>query len=96
MRYFIIGIFISLISILISLVLWGIEKAYYLSGIIGVIFLGISVILSGSMVSGDRMRANFATESAEDRRTRNNITLRAALIGIPNLVIALVVYLFFN
>ncbi|MEH7392383.1 DUF5316 domain-containing protein [Bacillus sp. JJ1503] len=94
MRYLFIGIFLSLIGVLISIVVWGNEKAYLISGIIGMIFISISIVLSGSMVSGDRMRANFETESVEDRRNRYSITLRSALIGIPNLVISLLCYMF--
>lgn len=93
MRYFSIGVFLSVVGVVVSLVLWGFNKAYFISGIIGFFFIGIAIILSGSMVSGDRMRANFATESDEDRRNRNSIIFRIALIGIPNLVIAFLLYI---
>lgn len=83
-----------MIGVLISLVVWGIEKAYLITGGIGFFFIGISIIFSGSLVSGDRMRANFATESVEDRRKRNNVTFRSALIGIPNIVMSVFLYFF--
>lgn len=67
MKYFLFGIGLSIVGILLSLFLWGIDKAYLATGGIGVIFIVISIVMSGSMVSGDRMRANLATESAEDR-----------------------------
>ena len=67
MRYLLLGIFLSAISALISWFLWGNEKAHFITGIIGIIFIVISMIFSGSMVRGHRMRANFATESVEDR-----------------------------
>jgi hypothetical protein len=78
LRYLLFGIVLSLIGILISIFLFGIEKAYLLTGSIGFIFIGISMVMSGSIVSGDRMRANFATESAEDRKERNRITINNA------------------
>ncbi|WP_042348519.1 DUF5316 domain-containing protein [Bacillus massiliigorillae] len=96
MRYFLIGILLSVIGVLGSLVMWGIDKAYFISGGIGLFFIGISIVYSGSMVSGDRMRANFATESDEDRRKRNSVTFRTALIAIPNLIITFLIYFLFN
>ncbi len=68
MRYFLIGIILSVIGVLISSIVWGIENAYVITAGIGFLFIGISMVFSGSMVSGDRMRANFATESDDDRR----------------------------
>lgn len=92
MRYLLFGIGLSLIGILISIFLWGIDKAYLLTGSIGFIFIGISMVMSGSFVSGDRMRANFATESAEDRNQRNRITLYSLLLGFPSVLTAILLY----
>ncbi|MFC5589246.1 DUF5316 domain-containing protein [Sporosarcina soli] len=96
LRYLLYGIGLSLIGILISIFLWGIEKAYLLTGSIGFIFIGISMVMSGSIVSGDRMRANFATESAEDRKERNRITLNSMLLGLPSVLIAVLLYYLTN
>ncbi len=92
MRYLLFGIGLSLIGILVSIFLWGIDKAYVLTGTIGFIFIGISMLMSGSFVSGDRMRANFATESAEDRKERNRITLNSMLLGLPSVLTAVLLY----
>ena len=92
MRYFVIGILLSIIGVLLSIIIWGLDNAYLITGGIGLLFIGLAMIFSGSLVSGDRMRANFATESADDRRKRNSVTFRLALIGIPNLVIAVLIY----
>ena len=96
MRYFLIGLLLSIIGVLLSLVILGIDKAYLITGGIGLFFIGIAIVSSGSMVSGDRMRANFATESVEDRHKRDSFTFRTALIGIPNLVITFLIYLLFH
>ncbi|MGP4042498.1 DUF5316 domain-containing protein [Gracilibacillus sp. D59] len=96
MRYFFIGLILSVIGVLISFIVWGMDKAYVITAGIGFLFIGISMVFSGSMVSGDRMRANFATESDDDRRIRRSVTFRSGLIGIPNLVIALLIYYFLN
>ena len=96
MKYLLFGIGLSLIGILISIFLWGIEKAYLVTGSIGFIFIGISMVMSGSIVSGDRMRANFATESAEDRKERNRITLNSMLLGLPSVLTAVLLYYLTN
>ncbi|WP_272495797.1 DUF5316 family protein [Bacillus pinisoli] len=67
-----------------------------ITGAIGVIFLGISMIYSGSLVSGNQMRANFATESVEDRESRKKIMFRTAIIGLPNFIIAIILYIYLN
>jgi hypothetical protein len=96
LKYLLFGIGLSLIGILISIFLWGIEKAYLVTGSIGFIFIGISMVMSGSIVSGDRMRANFATESAEDRKERNRITLNSMLLGLPSVLTAVLLYYLTN
>ena len=92
MKYFLFGIGLSLIGILISIIFWGIDKAYLVTGIIGFVFIGISMVMSGSIASGDRMRANFATESAEDRKERIRITSNSLLIGLPSVLTAVLLY----
>jgi hypothetical protein len=96
MKLLFIGLISSILGVLLSMIIWGMENAYFISAGIGLFFIGISVVSSGSMVSGDRMRANFATESAEDRRARNSITFKSALIGLPNLVVAVMIYFLLN
>ncbi|MFJ8460590.1 DUF5316 domain-containing protein [Lysinibacillus xylanilyticus] len=92
LRYLLIGVFLSLFGVLISMIFWGMEKVYIVTGTVGCIFIGISMILSGSMVSGDRMRANFATETTDERDERNKITMNAFLIALPNIFVAILFY----
>ncbi|WP_208590952.1 DUF5316 family protein [Gracilibacillus suaedae] len=96
MRYFLIGIILSVLGVVLSIILWGVDQAYMITGGIGIVFIGISMIFSGALLSGDRMRANYGTESTEDRRNRNTITIRTGLIGITNLIIALFIYYIIN
>jgi hypothetical protein len=93
MIYFFAGTCLAILGVLASVVMLGIEKAYFITGGIGFFLLGISMILSGSLVSGDKIRANFATESDEDRNRNKKIMFRTAQIGMPNLVLALLIYL---
>ncbi|MBU8878784.1 DUF5316 domain-containing protein [Bacillus sp. FJAT-29790] len=92
MKWFSIGIVLSIIGVLFSLVVWGIEKAYLITGGIGMFFVGLSMLFSGSMGSGDQIRANFATESAQDRRNRISTTIRLGLVGLPSIILALLLY----
>ncbi|MCL1699553.1 DUF5316 domain-containing protein [Lysinibacillus sp. Bpr_S20] len=92
MKYLLIGLFLSLCGVLISIILWGMEKSYLVSGTVGCIFIVISMIFSGAMVSGDRMRANFATETTDHRDERNKFTLNSLYIAIPNIVVAVLFY----
>lgn len=74
------------------MIIWGTEKIYLVSGTVGCVFIVISMIFSGSVVSGDRMRANFATETTDHRDERNKITLNSLFIAIPNIMAAVLFY----
>lgn len=87
------GIALSIVGFLISILIWGTEKAYYIPGGIGIIMIGLSMVFSGTMVSGDRMRANYATESTDDRNSRNKMIFTMIIFGAPNLVLAVILYL---
>lgn len=50
----------------------------------------VSAILSGALVSGDRIRANYATETAEDRANRHLWMIRFFLAGIPSAIVAII------
>ncbi|GAB0168266.1 DUF5316 domain-containing protein [Lysinibacillus sp. CTST325] len=92
MRHLLMGVFLSLCGVLTSMILWGMEKLYLVSGTVGCIFIVISMIFSGSMVSGDRMRANFAAETTEHRDERNTISLNSLYIALPNIIVAVILY----
>lgn len=96
MRYLLIGILLSLIGVLASIVIWDIEMVSTITSGIGFFFIVISFIFSDVLVSGDRMRANLATESVEARNQRNNVSFRSALIAMPSFVVAILFYLLLN
>ncbi|AVK85338.1 hypothetical protein C3943_18300 [Lysinibacillus sp. B2A1] len=94
MKYLFIGTILSIIGVSASMLLWGMERAYFISGIIGCILIVVAMIMSGSMVSGDRMRANFATETREHRDERNKFTANSFLMAVPNILITIILYYF--
>ncbi|WP_421617052.1 DUF5316 domain-containing protein [Brevibacillus sp. TJ4] len=65
-----------------------------LSGSAGLLCFLLSAVFTGSLNSGDRIRANDATESKEDRRTRRKWAIHLALVGLPNFMAAFVILLY--
>lgn len=59
----------------------------------GLAYLGTSAVLSGAMASGDRIRANAALESADDRRSRLRYTLLTGITGLVSLGVGYVIRL---
>ncbi|WP_425341204.1 DUF5316 domain-containing protein [Brevibacillus borstelensis] len=66
------------------------------SGIVGIICILLSAIFSNALNSGDRIRANHSSETKEDRQTRVRWSLKIALVGLPNVVAAIVAYTWFR
>jgi hypothetical protein len=54
--------------------------------------MGLAGILSGAFISGDRLRANYATESKDDARAKNKRMNQLFFFGLPYLFIALLIY----
>ncbi|WP_277584606.1 DUF5316 domain-containing protein [Psychrobacillus antarcticus] len=92
MKYLLFGMLLSLLGVLVAIVIWNIEMVTTITSGIGFFLIAISFIFSGVLVSGDRMRANLATESVEDRNQRNNVSFRSALMAIPSFVVAILFY----
>ncbi|AMO33866.1 DUF5316 domain-containing protein [Lysinibacillus sp. fkY74-1] len=92
MKYVGIGTIMSILGVVFSILIWGTEKAHFLSGLVGGILIIFALLMSGSMGSGDRMRANFATETKEDRDERNHIMNNALWLALPNIIVAIFAY----
>ncbi len=96
MKYLLLGILLCLVGVLASITIWDVEMVTTITGRIGLFFIIISFIYSGVLVSGDRMRANFTTESVEDRNQKNNVSFRSALIAAPNFAVTILFYFLLN
>lgn len=59
---------------LISWIILGLDKMYVITAIISGILIALCAILSGSLVSGNRMRANYNNETREDRLKKDSFT----------------------
>ena len=85
------GIALLLFTVLIATIFNDIYLIVDISGGIGALSILLSMIFSGSLVSGDNLRANHPIETKEDRRNRSKWTFRFAL---PNIIAAIVVVYF--
>ncbi|OMF56799.1 hypothetical protein BK139_14355 [Paenibacillus sp. FSL R5-0490] len=97
MKHLTIGIVFSITGVLLSLGFWELSKAYLVTGAIGLFFIAISVLMSGSIAGPHRMRAGLeAQDSPDERRKRKRTSIGSVLIGLPNIMIALLLYLFLS
>lgn len=94
MKYVAIGLLLSLLGSVVALVIWDVHMVADVTGMIGLVFLVLSMIMSGAFVSGDRVRLNAATETDKGREERNRLVTRSLLIALPNFLVMLVFYLF--
>ncbi|MDR6550940.1 DUF5316 family protein [Paenibacillus qinlingensis] len=80
------GLIIALIIFILSLFLKnGISQR--ISGGIGLILIITTILTSGSLISGDRQRANDSTESTNDKKQRDSISIACFLAAIPILIL---------
>ncbi len=87
-----IGMLLSLAGIVVAVVIWDIHMVADITGMIGLIFLVISMLMSGAFVNGDRVRLNAATETDDGRKQRNQVMTSSLLIALPNFLVMLGFY----
>jgi len=80
------GFAIVVIGLPFSCMFGDIDIAIKISGSAAVICLGLGAIFSGFLGSGDKIRANYATEDNEDRKRRTRWSSMFFLVGLPNLL----------
>ncbi|UFJ41817.1 DUF5316 domain-containing protein [Brevibacillus humidisoli] len=85
------GVALVLLAALAAFLAGDISQMVRYTGIAGFACWGLAAIFSGALVSGDRMRANFATETTQDRRDRFRWSIRFFLIGLPNVAAVLII-----
>ncbi|EFV74316.1 hypothetical protein ABE29_02025 [Cytobacillus firmus] len=97
MKYLAIGIVLSITGVLLSLGFWELSKAYLVTGAIGLFFLAISVLMSGSLVGTHRVRAGLeAPDSPDERKKRKRTSIGSVFIGLPNIITAFLLYFILN
>lgn len=89
---FLLGLGCLLVVALTAMLLKDPAVFYSYAGIFGLVFTGTAAVLTGSNVSGDRVRANYWTSTANERASRGKWAGYCFMIGFPNLLLAAVVY----
>ncbi|MER1990641.1 MAG: DUF5316 domain-containing protein [Solibacillus isronensis] len=92
MKYFLIGMGLSIIGILLAIIFWDVHMISNITSGIGFIFLIVACIFSGAFVNGDRMRANLAMETKENWVQRNKIAWCSLMMAVPNFAVAFIFY----
>lgn len=95
MKHLTLGIVLAIAGVLFSIGFWEFSKAYLVTGAIGLLFIAVSILMSGSLAGPHRMRTGFdASDTPDERRKRKRTSIGSVLIGLPNIITALFLYLF--
>jgi hypothetical protein len=96
LKHLTIGIILSITGVLLSLGLWELDNAYLITGAVGLFFIAMSILMSGAIVGPHRLRAGLeAPNSPEERQKRKNTSIGSVLIGLPNVITAILLYFLF-
>lgn len=64
----------------------------YISGGLGAVTILLASIVSGALVSGDRIRINYLMENDDDRKIRLRWMINLVLFALPNVVGAVITF----
>lgn len=94
LKSFGIGVLIVLLLLILSLVMQDMNLLLQYSTMSGIISVVIAAVIAGVLGSGDRIRANYTHEESDERKERARLALYFMMISIPNLITAVIMYLF--
>jgi len=89
-----IGIAVFCMLTLVGLIAGDVQLVINLTGGAALILLALAIIFSGSLGSGDRIRASYSHENSVERKRRNRLTSSLVLMSIPNVLGAIIVLSF--
>ncbi|MEC5423759.1 DUF5316 domain-containing protein [Virgibacillus sp. C22-A2] len=95
-KTFLIAFIVSLVLFLLGIVTGNIEFYGSITLGIGVVFLLIGALFSGAFISGEQLRANYHTETKEDRSRKNKTMSISIIIALPHLVAGGLLFTYFN
>lgn len=87
MKFLGLGLILAIIEGVIGYFFRGSVSYETVFGTVSIILIGISVLISGLAVSGDRQRANHHSETREHRQFRIKNTLNLMITAIPSIVV---------
>lgn len=91
---FFIGSIIGIIALLTGFLLGDYNITIKITGFVIAAAIAISGILNGSFVNGDRYRANFLSETKEDRDKKSEIINFLLVLSTPNIAIFIILFVF--
>jgi ABC-type Fe3+-siderophore transport system permease subunit len=91
-KKFMISLVIFVIVSIVSYLVGGWELTRNVNIGIGVVSILLAAVFSGAFISGDRMRANHATQTSEDRTQKNKWTETLMIFSFPFLLAAIILY----
>ncbi|MEN6460634.1 MAG: DUF5316 domain-containing protein [Syntrophomonas sp.] len=86
------GITSAFIGVLTGLFLRDWSMTTKICGYIGLGCLLLAGIFEGSFLSGDRIRANYSSETKDTRNRRENIASYFFIISVPNVLAIILLY----
>jgi small neutral amino acid transporter SnatA (MarC family) len=69
---------------------------YSITGGIGCLCWSLAAIIMGILGRGDKIRADYYRDSDEEYSRRQQISWMLFLVGLPNIIAAVVIYLLFK
>jgi hypothetical protein len=90
MKAFGIGILTVCIAGIISFGLKDLQLFFIIMSAIVLICFGVSGLLTNAFVNGDRVRANFHSETKKQRDARTSWAIQLFLLGLPSCAAAVV------
>lgn len=87
------GLVSGLLISLATMGIWGINKAFSIMLYINMGIIVLLLILSGALISGDRIRANFNSEDNCDGNRRNKLINKLVVFILPYIGLAYLLYL---
>jgi len=91
-KSFLLGIACTFIGVLIGLFLRDWSMTMKICGYIGFGCLILAGVFEGSFLSGDRSRANYSSETKDDRNERRGLAASLSIVAVPNILAAILLY----
>ncbi|MCL6513021.1 MAG: DUF5316 domain-containing protein [Alicyclobacillus sp.] len=85
-RSLIAGLIVAVLLFAASLMMHDPYLSYWGNGMVALACLGLSAIVVGALISGDRVRAGYRNETQEGQDERMSWATKLFLFGLPNLV----------
>lgn len=83
-----------IILCVVTFLVGGVKLSLQYNFRVGIVLLLVGAVLSGSMISGDRLRANINTSSKEDTLKRDKWTGILMVSSLPFIIISILLYTF--